>query len=217
MIDDCAHRQWWLGHEALDEASGDAADAVGLSSVVAEGELVEIGLQMLRRHRPRMRAQEPALRERRHPVTALHCIVFAPLLLGLHMCQMRAPAEALPAVARVSVSDNARFSCDLFVGEAFARLRVIVVGVDETHAYQAETVNLPAGGRMMVVSDGIIEQPGLVQKGEQVEEAQFDMAGVIDTLQSAGDDAVADLFAAVIQHAGTESLADDATAVLVRW
>jgi serine phosphatase RsbU (regulator of sigma subunit)/pSer/pThr/pTyr-binding forkhead associated (FHA) protein len=95
--------------------------------------------------------------------------------------------------------------------------RGLPIGVDDTHDYQAERVALPASGRVMVVSDGIIEQPGLVQRDGQMEEMQFDMAGVIDTLQSAGDDAVADLFAAVIQHAGTESLADDATAVLVRW
>lgn len=91
------------------------------------------------------------------------------------------------------------------------------IGVDDTHRYTAETVRLPASGRVMVVSDGIIEQPGLIQHDGRMEDAQFEMAGVIDTLRSAGSDAVADLFAAVVQHAGTDSLADDATAVLVRW
>ena len=32
-----------------------------------------------------------------------------------------------------------------------------------------------------------------------------------------GSDTVEDLFAAVVAHAGTTNLADDATAVLVKW
>jgi|SRR6185369_13461104 hypothetical protein len=38
---------------------------------MAEGELVEIGLQVLRRHRARVRAQEPAIQERDGPVADL--------------------------------------------------------------------------------------------------------------------------------------------------
>jgi serine phosphatase RsbU (regulator of sigma subunit) len=93
------------------------------------------------------------------------------------------------------------------------------IGIDETFAYKAETVALPVSGQMMVVSDGIIEQPGMVQEADQVAEAQFEMHGVAETLDNVGfgADPVAALFAAVIQHAGSESLADDATAVLVRW
>jgi phosphoserine phosphatase RsbU/P len=93
------------------------------------------------------------------------------------------------------------------------------IGIDDTHDYKAETIQLPPTGRMVVVSDGIIEQPGLVERDGQMVEDQFELNGVIATLQSSAPaaDAVAELFAAVIQHAGTESLADDATAVLVRW
>jgi sigma-B regulation protein RsbU (phosphoserine phosphatase) len=91
------------------------------------------------------------------------------------------------------------------------------IGVDDAHDYKAETVQLPRSGGVMIVSDGIIEQPGLVERNGQMREDQFEIDGVIHTLQSAGPDAVADLFAAVIAHAGSDNLADDATAVLIRW
>jgi len=41
------HRERWAGDQLLDGADGDAADAVGLAPVEAEGELVEVGLQVL--------------------------------------------------------------------------------------------------------------------------------------------------------------------------
>ena len=92
------------------------------------------------------------------------------------------------------------------------------IGIDDTQVYAAETVPLPASGRVMVVSDGIIEQFGLVQIEGKLEQRQFEMDAVAGTLESdGGGDEVADLFSAVIAHAGTEHLADDATAVLVRW
>ena len=91
------------------------------------------------------------------------------------------------------------------------------IGVDDAHDYKAETVQMPKSGGVVIVSDGIIEQPGLVERDGQMREEQFEIEGVIETLKAADQDAVADLFAAVIAHAGSESLADDATAVLVKW
>lgn len=93
------------------------------------------------------------------------------------------------------------------------------IGVIDTQVYFAETIALPASGKVIVVSDGIIEQFGLVNLEGKLEQQQFEMAGVTETLAhtSKDSDELADVFAAVIQHAGTDRLADDATAVVVRW
>ena len=93
------------------------------------------------------------------------------------------------------------------------------IGVLDTQVYIAETIALPDTGKVMVVSDGIIEQFGLVSRDGKLEQQQFEMAGVTQTLAhgSGGADEVADVFTAVIEHAGTDKLADDATAVVVRW
>ena len=80
----------------------------------------------------------------------------------------------------------------------------------------------PQGGRVMVVSDGIVEQFGTAPLGTQLAHEppkQFLIDGVRRSL-GAGDadaDPVAAVFAAVIAHAGTHRLSDDATAVLVSW
>jgi len=93
------------------------------------------------------------------------------------------------------------------------------IGVMRDFHYRSVTVELPESGRLLVVSDGLIEQPGIVQGQSGLEQDQFGLENVSKTLaQIPGDaDAVAQLFAAVINHAGTSLLADDATAVMVRW
>ena len=63
--------------------------------VVAEGELVEIGLQVLVADRARMRAEQPALQERDRPAAALQGALLTPLHLGLHDHVVRPLAEAL--------------------------------------------------------------------------------------------------------------------------
>jgi hypothetical protein len=50
-------RQWLARDELFDDAGSDPSDADGLAPVVAEGELVEIGLQVLLAHRARVRAE----------------------------------------------------------------------------------------------------------------------------------------------------------------
>jgi serine phosphatase RsbU (regulator of sigma subunit) len=72
----------------------------------------------------------------------------------------------------------------------------------------------------MVVSDGIIEEFGVVQQPDgATSKAQFQMDGLRRSMTaSAGeDDYVENLFKDLIEHAGTDHLADDATAVLVKW
>jgi sigma-B regulation protein RsbU (phosphoserine phosphatase) len=92
------------------------------------------------------------------------------------------------------------------------------VGIDESSEYHAETVKLQPGDEVIVVSDGIIEQHGLIQAatGEFAKE-QFEITGLQSSMTHHGDDPIADLFAAVVAHAGTNQLADDATAVMVKW
>jgi serine phosphatase RsbU (regulator of sigma subunit) len=94
------------------------------------------------------------------------------------------------------------------------------VGIMDDAEYKAETVSLEPGARALVVSDGIVEQFGTVtdDQGNPVQK-QFEMDGVQDALRSitSGGDEVAGLFKMLIAYAGTEHLADDATAVLVRW
>jgi serine phosphatase RsbU (regulator of sigma subunit) len=93
------------------------------------------------------------------------------------------------------------------------------VGVEDTADYEQATIPLAAGSRVMVVSDGIIEQFGL-QDSCPGEQQQFGLDGLYRALaaaRAADTDPVAGVFADVIAHAGGPNLADDATAVLVTW
>ena len=46
---------------------------------------------------------------------------------------------------------------------------------------------------------------------------QFQMEGLQEVMEKPSKDFVQDVFAAVIAHAGTDQLSDDATAVLIKW
>ncbi len=90
------------------------------------------------------------------------------------------------------------------------------VGVMPEGAYTAETVPFGEGDCVLVVSDGIVEQPANGVTFEDRDE--FGLARTKEVLcRSLGTpDPVASVFDAVVEHAGTTRLADDATAVLVR-
>jgi phosphoserine phosphatase RsbU/P len=89
---------------------------------------------------------------------------------------------------------------------------------DDTGEYAAAEIEMKPGDEVMIVSDGIVEQFGLVQ-GESgtISKQQFEIEGVQRSISGSGEDPVADLFAAVVAHAGTTQLSDDATAVLIKW
>jgi serine phosphatase RsbU (regulator of sigma subunit) len=86
--------------------------------------------------------------------------------------------------------------------------------------YKSVTKPLEPGGRALVISDGLVEQYGLVHRPDGTAGSeQFHIANVQRVMAetSAGADPVTALFDAVVKHAGTPHLQDDATAVLVRW
>jgi serine phosphatase RsbU (regulator of sigma subunit) len=70
----------------------------------------------------------------------------------------------------------------------------------------------------LVISDGLVEQTESDRGPDQPRE-QFQMSRVQSALAAtkAEEDAVAKLFEAVYEFAGTQTLSDDATAVLVKW
>jgi serine phosphatase RsbU (regulator of sigma subunit) len=91
------------------------------------------------------------------------------------------------------------------------------IGIEDDFRYAMQTARIQAGDTVTIVSDGIIEQFGMVQKAGQISREQFGITGVQNVLAGAKSDIVASLLAAVMQHGGTENLSDDATAVVVSW
>jgi serine phosphatase RsbU (regulator of sigma subunit) len=94
------------------------------------------------------------------------------------------------------------------------------VGVFDGIEYSSVETALGPGDRMLVVSDGIVEQFGPVQKPDGTTALDhFNLEGVEKTIRalSPADDIVARLFEAVVKHAHSPTLQDDATAVLVSW
>ncbi len=89
------------------------------------------------------------------------------------------------------------------------------VGISAEATYPANSVPLYEGARVLVISDGIVEQPGSAGETRRA----FGMEGVTSCLAGlgGGQDEVSALFRAVREHAGMESLADDATVVVVKW
>ncbi len=90
------------------------------------------------------------------------------------------------------------------------------IGVDDDLIYAAETVKISPGDKVLVVSDGLIEQFNPIASVPGLPRAQFDITGVQKSFETNSPDEIGDLFKAVIDHAGTTQLSDDATAVLVR-
>ena len=63
FVDDLAHGPRSVGDELLEDAGGDAAHALGVAAIVAERELVEVGLQVLVAHAAGVRADQPAFQQ----------------------------------------------------------------------------------------------------------------------------------------------------------
>jgi hypothetical protein len=131
---------------------------------VTEGELVEIGLQVLVAHRAGMRADEPALQQRDRPVAALNRIVLAPLCLGLDDSIVAPLADALGVIAGVPVRDDVRGGRNLAVGEALHGVPVIVVDVGEPHS----SVGLGGHQNQLLVRAAFASDQRLVDLPERV-------------------------------------------------
>lgn len=79
------------------------------------------------------------------------------------------------------------------------------------------TVSLEPGGRLLLVSDGIIEQPAPEQVGARRDEFGRNRVEAIVKSRSLDQDVVAALFEAVAAHGGSGELADDATILVASW
>jgi phosphoserine phosphatase RsbU/P len=101
----------------------------------------------------------------------------------------------------------------------------VACGVMEDWVYEPVTLPLPDGSKVVIVSDGFVEQFGLVVDAVgQATQEQYGMKGVAKSLLRTpgeagvgGDDDIKAMFDAVIAYAGTDKLADDATAIVVQW
>lgn len=94
-------------------------------------------------------------------------------------------------------------------GEAPAPVRCaggLLVGVQEGQQYHAETIVVPPGSRVIVFSDGLVEQPDRIG-------VQFGVHRAIESLaaSTSAETDVQILSQAVVRHAGTDVLADDLT------
>jgi sigma-B regulation protein RsbU (phosphoserine phosphatase) len=92
------------------------------------------------------------------------------------------------------------------------------VGVPvEDHPYESERVALEPDGAILIVSDGVIEQPD--ERRESPTKGEHFGASRVETILAAPEAAspVEGVFAQVLEHAGGEALADDATAVQIVW
>jgi serine phosphatase RsbU (regulator of sigma subunit) len=104
---------------------------------------------------------------------------------------------------------------------SFEKLSVgegLPIGIMPDSTYSTSTAPLPSGGRVLVISDGLVEQfePEPSADGKR---RQFEVTGVQAAIAATprGQDAIAKIFEAVYKFAGTKSLSDDATAVMVTW
>jgi len=92
------------------------------------------------------------------------------------------------------------------------------IGVIEEAIYEAVSVELEAGCQAVIVSDGIVEQFGMVMtnSGNLVRD-QFEIAGVERSLRDTTADPIQSIFTSLFAHAKTQDLSDDATVLIVRW
>lgn len=88
----------------------------------------------------------------------------------------------------------------------------LIVGIDEDHQYTARSLPLAAGDRIVVFSDGVVEQPSA--SGDR-----FEMERTIAALTREGnlEGDVEAVFGAVVRFAGTDALGDDVTIASIRF
>lgn len=87
------------------------------------------------------------------------------------------------------------------------------LGIEADEAYAANTIPLVPGDRVVVFSDGVVEQNG------SAEGDQFKIEGAVQALGGATEEAadVAVLLSTLQQFAGSDALADDVTVMSIRF
>jgi serine phosphatase RsbU (regulator of sigma subunit)/pSer/pThr/pTyr-binding forkhead associated (FHA) protein len=92
----------------------------------------------------------------------------------------------------------------------------IPAAIDPDVTYTARTVPFGAGDRLVVFSDGVIEQSG---EGATRATNQFGFSGVLGVLSRSGspEGDAEGLMRAVMAHAGRDALDDDTTVASVQW
>jgi hypothetical protein len=93
----------------------------------------------------------------------------------------------------------------------------IPIGIDLNFQHQTAAAQLSPGERVLVISDGIIEQfsPEALPDGRR---RQFGRDGVLAVVAEAGgDDLLKQLFQALDRFAGGKGYSDDVTGILVQW
>jgi phosphoserine phosphatase RsbU/P len=101
--------------------------------------------------------------------------------------------------------------------QALSEGDALPIGIMPDSTYSVASKPLPAHGRALVISDGLVEQLQSEQPGQAREQFQVDRVQKALASAKTEEDAVGRLFEAVYQFAGTQNLADDATAVMVSW
>jgi phosphoserine phosphatase RsbU/P len=88
----------------------------------------------------------------------------------------------------------------------------LIMGIDADHQYHAHELLLRPGHRVVIFSDGVVEQPA--RSGDRFEmDRTIAALGGNESLEADVDA----LFGAVVRFAGTEALADDVTIAAVRF
>lgn len=93
------------------------------------------------------------------------------------------------------------------------------IGMIDDATYDSAEIAMPAGASLLLMSDGIVEQFGLVKQPDgTTKREQFEIDGAIRCMGAHGNDAdlVTCLFEELIRHAGSSNLSDDATIVWIR-
>ncbi len=89
------------------------------------------------------------------------------------------------------------------------------LGMLAGESYNSAAVPFSPGHMLVAISDGIIEQPSAQSARDSRDD--FAVGGVEQSLRAGGADEVASLFRALELHAGSRSLADDATIVVAKY
>ena len=91
------------------------------------------------------------------------------------------------------------------------------LGVAADVVIQPVKMDLPATGRLVLVSDGIVEQPAPEDAGGVCAQFGIDQVRSFAREPGALSDAITHLYQHVTDHAGGHALTDDATAIVVEW